>query len=329
MAEPSQIKKRLAFYRDELTDRDFYVRLSEKINDTWLSENLRRLSTIEEKHASFWEDDLKKLGVETSGVHPRRLKTMFLLFFSRILGVGLTVKILEHGEIETVAEYRKYAEESHEDVEFKQKLEGIISDEVEHESVFDSTIDRTREDIETNRELIYGISDGLVEVLASLAGLSAIITDHFLIALGGIVVGVSGAMSMSLGAYLSRNSETLFHLAEIRKRSILHNEDEKKEEVEKIRSKSSKSAVNTGLSYILGAVIPILPFLALQRVEALILSVILVGLSQGLATAIVAISMGIPILKESTKASFLALMVAFASYLVGQAFHIIFHISVI
>ncbi|HLH86649.1 MAG TPA: VIT1/CCC1 family protein [Thermoplasmataceae archaeon] len=329
MTEPSQLKRRIAFYRDELTDREFYLRLSRMIRDEWLSDNLRRLSSIEEKHAGFWEENLKKAGVETDKFGPRRLKVSVMLLLSKILGVGLTVKILEHGEIETVAEYRKFADESKEDPEFRSRLDGIITDEVEHENVFDSTIERTREDIETNRELIYGISDGLVEVLASLAGLAAIITDHFLISLGGIVVGVSGAMSMSLGAYLSRNSETQFKLAEIRKRIILHRERQRDDELQRIKSQSSKSAINTGIFYILGAIIPILPFLVLQRFEALILAVILVGISQGLANAIVAVSLGIPILRESIKASLLALLVAFASYMVGQAFHVIFHISVL
>ncbi|MDS0256116.1 VIT1/CCC1 transporter family protein [Thermoplasmatales archaeon AK] len=136
-------------------------------------------------------------------------------------------------------------------------------------------------------------------------------------------------MSWRYCGWRSRNSETQFKLAEIRKRIILHRERQRDDELQRIKSQSSKSAINTGIFYILGAIIPILPFLVLQRFEALILAVILVGISQGLANAIVAVSLGIPILRESIKASLLALLVAFASYMVGQAFHVIFHISVL
>ena len=116
---------------------------------------------------------------------------------------------MEHGEVETVASYRKAGPLAADDPEFKAGLEKIIDDEVEHEDVFSYTLDQSKEQLERNRNVIYGISDGLVEVLAALAGLTAIISDHTYVAMGGLIVGVSGAMSMSVGAYLATNSETV------------------------------------------------------------------------------------------------------------------------
>ena len=50
--------------------------------------------------------------------------------------------------------------------------------------------------------------------------------------------------------------------------------------VQKYRNESRRAAVNTGMFYILGAATPIIPFLFLPVLYALILSVILVAFSQ-------------------------------------------------
>ena len=42
------------------------------------------------------------------------------------------------------------------------------------------------------RDAIYGMSDGLIEVLASVAGLTGVFINNVYIAVGGIVFGASG-----------------------------------------------------------------------------------------------------------------------------------------
>ena len=125
-------------------------------------------------------------------------------------------------------------------------------------------MDQSKEQLERNRNVIYGISDGLVEVLAALAGLTAIISDHTYVAMGGLIVGVSGAMSMSVGAYLATNSETQFKISQMRRNAILNNQENDESKVQKYRNESRRAAVNTGMFYILGAAIPIIPFLFLE-----------------------------------------------------------------
>lgn len=317
------------FCRDELTDLEFYRRLSERVKDEKLKQSLLRLSSVEKEHSEFWKKHLQKEGVKMSSLKPRRAKVSFMLFLHRILGTGLTVKLLEYGEVETVAMYREYASRSEKDEEFKKDLERIINEEIEHEDVFSYTLDQNRERIERNRDVIYGISDGLVEVLAAIAGLTALLTNHLDVALGGLIVGVSGAMSMSVGAYLAKNSESQFKISRLRREAILGNHEHDKEKVELYRGESRRSAFNVGFFYIFGAMIPILPFAFLGRDLALVISVILVAVTQGLSNSIIAISMNMRVLKESVKAASLALLAALASYLVGQIFHMILHVSLV
>lgn len=329
MTENDGLREMVEFYRDELTDLDFYKRLSRRVSDPKLKESLTRLSNVEKEHSIFWRKHLEKEGKNVKGMKPKGLKVSFLLFLHRILGTGLTVKLLEYGEVETVARYRSYASRSKKDDNFKSGLEKIIDEEIEHEDVFSYTLEQNRERLERNRDIIYGISDGLVEVLAAIAGLTALLTNHLDIALGGLIVGVSGAMSMSVGAYLAKNSESQYKISKLRREAILGNREHDRDQVELYRGESRRSALNVGLFYIFGAMIPIAPFLFLGRDIALILSVILVAVTQGMSNSIIAISMNMKIFKESVKAVLLALLAALGSYLVGQIFHMILHVSLV
>ena len=329
MDEHSLIQKCIKYYRDELTDELFYIRLSERIRDNWLAENLTKLSKIEKKHSNFWKSLLENKGIKTDSIKPRRMKVGFLVFISRVIGTPLTVKLLENGEVESVASYREFSDSYSNRPEIGNIIEGIIKDEVEHESVFSSAIDKSRNKIERNRSIIYGVSDGLVEVLATLAGLSAIISEHGIVALGGTVVAVSGMVSMSVGAYLSKNSESQLRISEERKKAILLNKESAEGKIQKYKNEALSTGLNTGAFYILGAAIPILPFIFLSNIPALITSIVLVAFTQAISNGVVALSVGQPVMRESIKSASLALLATLASFLVGQAFHIFLHISVL
>ena len=60
-----------------------------------------------------------------------------------------------------------------------------------------------REFLEHIRDAVLGMSDGLVEILSVSAGLAGAYANPLYVALGGIIVGIGGALSMGLGAYIS------------------------------------------------------------------------------------------------------------------------------
>lgn len=316
------------FYRDEITDMEFYRRLSEQVKDDSFKNNLKKLSKVEEEHSTFWKEHLGKEGVDVSNMRHKRWKVVWLLFLSKLIGTYLTVRLLEHGEINTVREYSEYVKSSEGTSEFREGLQKIIKEEIEHEEVFENQMEKSQEQIEKNRDIIYGVSDGLVEVLGAVAGLAALITNHVYIALGGILVGLSGTISMSLGAYLSKNSETEFRINEERKRELLGQKSDR-ERIEKYSKQSKKSAASVGGSYIIGAAVPILPFVFLPPIVGLILAVVLVAISQAITNALVALSMNIGILRNSIKAAILSLSAAGAVFALGEVFHLVFHITIL
>lgn len=328
MPSEISIEAQKGFFRDEITDREFYKRLALHVDDEAFKKNLIRLSDVENRHSGFWKDNLQKVGVDTSGIRYKRLKVLWLLFLSRIIGTYMTVRLLEHGEINTVREYSDFLKGSKGSPEFRQGLQGIIKEEIEHEEVFENQMEKSQEQIEKNRNVIYGVSDGLVEVLGAVAGLAAIISNSLYVALGGILVGLSGTISMSLGAYLSKNSESEFRINEEKKRELLGLKSDKKM-IEEYSRQSKKSAASVGGSYILGAVVPIIPFTFLAPIPALVLAVILVAISQAITNALVALSMNIGIVRSSLKAVLMSLGAAAAVFALGELFHLVFGITLL
>jgi VIT1/CCC1 family predicted Fe2+/Mn2+ transporter len=327
--DKAEIRDWIGYYKDEITDREFYLKLAKRTEDADFKASLIRLSDVESNHADFWKVNLEKNGVKASKIRPKRIKIKLLLILRYIIGEFLTVRLLEHGEIETCEKYSGYIQRRGTNDQFAVTLTNILNDEIQHEEIFENRIAKAENQLERNRDIILGISDGLVEVLAAIAGLAAFIYYPYLIALGGTVVAIGGTISMSVGAYLSRVSETEYRITEVRKRSLFNIGHNEMKTIKDFKSMGKESASNVALFYILGALIPILPFVFLPRVLALITAIILVGISEAIANAIVALSLSTKMLGIALRSMILALSAAGVTFAVGEAFHIIFHLSVL
>jgi predicted membrane protein (TIGR00267 family) len=317
------------FYKDEITDREFYKKLSLRAGNLHFKEKLEYLAEIENSHADFWMDRIHDVSKEVKSITPRNFRVFYLLLLTRIIGKNLTINLLEKGEVESIRKYRVFLKTLTDKDESKE-LMNIIDDEISHENIFNEMGPNRESYLDKIQAFIYGMSDGLVEVLAAIAGLTAIIDNNFIIAMSGLVVGVGGTISMTLGSYLSKSSETEFKIRNIKRENLLKDEDEnvynEKINREKVRSKSS--AMTTGLSYIFGAAFPIIPFLFPIGIYSLIISIILVVSVQAVSNSIIAIALNISIYKSAMRASTLSLIAALVTYSIGFIFHYYFHIFV-
>ena len=328
--ESNEFKKRaLEFYKDEVTDMTFYDKLSSRMGDADFKQQLQELSSIEKEHAEFWRQELEKLSEDISRIRGKGFKISFLLFLMKILGPVLAIRMLEHGELRAIRMYREMIDSEKEDTPFKEQVQTILDQEINHEDVFANQISKTEEGIERSRDIIYGMSDGLVEVLGSVAGLTAIMTSHYYIALGGFVVAISGAMSMSLGSYLSAKSQNEYKIHQIEKASLFSPNKKQRSKINELQDKSKQSAITTAFYYLIGAAIAILPFVAFQRLTALIMSVSLVAITQAITNSIVALTMNARVLRSAIRSAILTLLTAGATYLVGELFVIFFHVSIL
>ena len=97
------------------------------------------------------------------------------------------------------------------------------------------------------RSIVLGLNDGLVEVLAAVSGIAVIAMSPWVVALSGMIIGVSGTLSMAGGVYLSTKSHSLIASEE--------------RESQSPRSSPKKQAFYTGVFYFGGAAGVVLPFI--------------------------------------------------------------------
>ncbi len=315
-------KLMLNFYRGEIRDTVFYQKLSERERNENLKENLIKLSQIEKYHSEFWASLLKKHGIDYAKYKVNMFYINILLLLRFILGLSLTLKILERGEVKAINAYFDFLEKSVMDEDEKNLLRKIILDEIDHEDFFEKENSKFKERMERIRDSIYGMSDGLVEVLGAIAGLEPVLLTPIFVAVGGLVVGVSGSLSMAIGAYLAVKAQKDYSDAKVKlekKKIFLQKKDEYIEE-EEFRN-PLRSALETGLFYIIGAMFPILPFFFLGGTFALILSVILVVIAQSLTNTIVSIISGTSIARSVTRTVLLTLAASAITYMIGNFVH--------
>ncbi len=115
-------------------------------------------------------------------------------------------------------------------------------------------------------EIVFGFEDGLISSLGIAAGLAGASLSNFIIIIGIIVQAFAGAVSMSAGTYLATKSEMQYLIVGRRHKDIRHH------------TKNPKvAAFFMFIPYILGSMVPIIPFLmAISQplIPALIISVI-------------------------------------------------------
>ncbi|ARM74935.1 VIT1/CCC1 transporter family protein [Acidianus manzaensis] len=298
-------------YKSEIFDYSLYSDLAKMERNQKVKEVLIELAEGERSHAEFWKNVAESRGIllDNLGFFDK-IKLFFLKIFRKILGLPLTIKLAELGEINDAQKYYELSKnEEFNDTE-KQKLLDIMNQELVHEEV----LTQSQINAERIRDAIYAVSDGLIEVLAGVSGLDSVLNTPFLVALGGLIIGISGMISMSIGAYLSSSSEE-----DIKKNKIKNNISSINEE----KNESGESVKITAISYILGAIIPILPFLiGIGGIFGLITSYVITGISTLIVGSIIGLLSNYNPLKKGLIMTALAIGAALVTHGIGAIFHL-------
>jgi len=242
-------------------------------------------------------------------------------------------------------------------------LKKIIEEELDHENFFESQ--QSALPAENIRDFIMGMNDGLVELLGAVTGLSAVYPNNPLfVGINGLVVGLAGALSMAIGSFISVRSqrqvnegirkklELLFGVSEERaKRELVSKltesglpEDVGEEVADKIGKNHEsmvsllveesdedeiKSAIFTGIAYIIGVVFPVLPYFIMgSSFAALALSAFLAALALASVATIVSVTAGNSNIKgKIAEMVITGLGAAGISYLFGLLVQNVFGIS--
>ncbi len=166
---------------------------------------------MEKGHVTFWSDFLKRRGIEHVDLKPSGFRLMLYKLMFRLIGKGLTLRMMEIAETEAVELYSSVLQ--HTDIQEKEKrdLNDILEDELVHEKMFLKEETKFEGFIAYIKDAVLGMNDGLVEILSVTTGLAGVSGQPVLVAIGGIIVGVAGALSMGISTYTSSRAQRQVH----------------------------------------------------------------------------------------------------------------------
>ena len=206
--------------QNELTESVIYQEISKFAKGKENKQTLMRLSNEEKAHYEIW----KKYTNEE--LKPQGFKVWKYKTLARILGFTFAVKLMENGEEGAQEEYALLASEVEESVMIREQEE-------EHEKALLAMLDE--EVLQYVGSMVLGLNDALVELTGSLAGFTFAMQNTGLIALSGLIIGISATFSMASSEFLAARSEG--------------------------RDDAFKSCTYTGIAYLVTVVLLITPYL--------------------------------------------------------------------
>jgi len=169
----------------------------------------------------------KLTGVEAK---PDRFRAGVRIVLARLFGLTFVLKMMERGEARASKRYSSLEDAV-------PGLARIRADEDAHEQELLGLLDE--ESLRYVGSIVLGLNDALVELTGALAGFTLALADSRLISLAGLVTGISAAFSMAASDYLSSKAEG--------------------------NPRAGKSALYTGVAYIVTVGFLITPFLVLDN----------------------------------------------------------------
>ena len=265
--------------QSELTESVIYEKIAQFAKGEENKQTLMRLAKEEKAHYEIWK---RYTGVE---MYPEKGKVRWYTFIARIFGFTFAVKLMERGEENAQAEYEVLKEEVEESTFIRQQEE-------EHEQALLGMLDE--ESLQYVGSMVLGLNDALVELTGSLAGFAFALQNNRLIALSGLIVGISATFSMASSEFLAARSEG--------------------------RSDALKSCTYTGSAYLVTVVLLILPYLLLgssQYILALALMLLTVVLIIAGFTYYTSVAMDQPFKSRFVEMASISIGVAVLSFFVG------------
>ncbi len=265
------------FLKDEISDFRLYESIENGEKDDKLRNLVAKLKKTERKHAGIWASLLGEHDIENVKLpFNSKLRLITYPLVRKIFGIAFVTKLLERNEANGLEEYKELVKSKKLGGSELQKVRSIISDEEHHEKLLLEETQKHEARLNYTRSIVFGMNDGLVEILAVIAGLAMVATSSIIVAISGIIVGISGTLSMAAGAYISSKSEKVV--------------EKSLEEQPGVTTKPAKEAYYTGIFYFLGALVATYPFiLGASGYVGIIESVISVAIVLSIASTMIAV----------------------------------------
>ena len=265
--------------QNELTESVIYEKIARFAKGEENKKTLRRLSQEEKSHYEIWKH------YSGEEMKPQKGKVFWYTLMARLLGFTFAVKLMERGEGNAQEEYDLLAQEVAESAAIREQEE-------EHEQALLGMLDEER--LQYVGSMVLGLNDALVELTGSLAGFAFALQNTRLIALSGLIVGISATFSMASSEFLAARSEG--------------------------RTDAVKSCSYTGIAYLLTVVALIAPYLLFptgQYIAALICMLAVVVLIIAGFTYYTSVAQDQPFRHRFLEMALISVGVAVLSFIVG------------
>lgn len=278
----SEIKKLLLIrQKDEVTGAILYAKLAQKEKHEHNKKLLSQMAQDERDHAATWA----KLTQEK--VMPDHGKIRRLVFLSKLLGFTFVLKIIQKDEQMAQLEYDKMIQEFPEAIEIEQ-------DERRHEERIIEMLDEER--LQYVGSMVLGLNDALVELTGTIAGMTFALQNTQLVALSGIITGISATLSMAASNYLAERADG--------------------------NPNAFKSSLYTGIAYLITVVFLVAPYLIFSNemyLGALITMLIFVILIIFFFNFYISVAKGYNFKRRFVEMAGISLSVTVISFLIGLA----------
>ena len=263
----------------EITGYHSYQMIAKKVKDQHNKSLILKMAGEEMKHYHIWKSYTKM------DIKPDRLQLLIYSISNFVFGFTFTLKIMEKLEDKANAQYEKYSADLPE-------AKHISEEEEAHEKELIAMLDEER--LQYVGSMVLGLNDALVELTGTLAGLSLALQNTKLIALSGLVTGISATLSMMSSEYLSSRSEGAEH--------------------------PFKAATYTGIMYIAAVILLVLPYLLFDSQHylwALATMLVIVILIILVFTFYVSVAQDLPFKKRFLEMATISISVAAIAFVIG------------
>ena len=239
MAIKSDIERYRTNYLAEQDGSELYQSLSKTERDPHLAELYRRMAETEQRHASIWADYLHKAG-EPVPTHTSGWRIRMIIWLAKRFGVNSVLPMVS--SMESGANHDYYTQP-------EARAAGMPEDERSHERLFRS-VEITGGGVagpalarfegrhrgtggNALRAAVLGASDGLTTNLSLVMGVAGANLPGHTILFTGLAGMLAGALSMSIGEWLSVQSarELYTHQIAVERQELLEMPEEEREEL--------------------------------------------------------------------------------------------------
>jgi VIT1/CCC1 family predicted Fe2+/Mn2+ transporter len=289
IADLQQLKKLLAFQRNEITEHHIYTKIAAVTPEPGNRDVLLRIAEQEMGHYHIWRHHT---GQE---IGPDRLRILIYSLAARILGMTFAVKLMEG--VEQRAQKTDQAL-----IALVQEMPQMLADEESHERTLIALLDEER--LKYVGSVVLGLNDALIEFTGMLAGLTFAIQNAKIIAVAGLITGVAASLSMGASEYMSQVSDNS-------------------------TTDPFRAALYTGLTYILTVALLILPFLLTDNpYNALVFSLAGAVVIIFLFTFYLSVAKDLPFWRRFYEMAAVSLGIAAISFVIGYAIRVLLNVNI-